>query len=566
MSRLMDPIDEQVEHLRMRMELLQKDRSSKIQAIQAQKEANEEEIIAMRESNKQLRVQLSVLKRDKKANESLGTQNLKDLRKGVLKAKSELDTLKVTSLKLKAKLSKLQDRYIACKLETPNSDLIGENGGHTTRDLENKLDKALKKCSEADQIRLTYEEIRDRLCEEKRHFGQELKSLDRILKSKEKDLNDLNALFVSTKKDTGAAQQELANARGSFEANQAMRRKQRIEKERMLQFQLKLIRQQEEAEVERKNKLRKLRNSDFEQQNHEHVTTVTVPTFDDLEELRECEEAVAVYERMLHKLLEVMDLSGPNLILEKLTEQSRSAQNLQFLVKQQQARVDQMAGTKARLESEIDNERIQDQLDLEEQVQDLESKKQEAKSSQSEIESCQQWLASYSTLNLKIKASMKALQARLDSMGERVSSYTNDGLDSNLSLIDALSEIAQILERMQQKKDFFTISKHSSKSLMEGGLRQKQTSFVCLNDDEDFLDADDVDLPEGNTRIQLPSVKGTMATKQVRPQTPFDEEESDNDEEIVSRDKVKRLDIEREAEKERRVKFAKEHPEASLSH
>eukprot|EP00286_Rhodomonas_abbreviata_P003718 CAMPEP_0181346166 /NCGR_PEP_ID=MMETSP1101-20121128/33173_1 /TAXON_ID=46948 /ORGANISM="Rhodomonas abbreviata, Strain Caron Lab Isolate" /LENGTH=138 /DNA_ID=CAMNT_0023458241 /DNA_START=82 /DNA_END=496 /DNA_ORIENTATION=- len=59
------------------------------------------------------------------------------------------------------------------------------------RTLENRLDKAMIKYNEAQSIRKTYEQIVKRLKEERIGFDNQLAAIERTLKAKEKDLEEL---------------------------------------------------------------------------------------------------------------------------------------------------------------------------------------------------------------------------------------------------------------------------------------------------------------------------------------------------------------------------------------
>ena len=89
----------------------------------------------------------------------------------------ELDTMQDKLKDLEKEMEKLKDD------DTPLTRNI--------RTLENRLDKAMIKYNEAQSIRKTYEQIVKRLREERIGFDNQLAAIERTLKAKEHDLEEL---------------------------------------------------------------------------------------------------------------------------------------------------------------------------------------------------------------------------------------------------------------------------------------------------------------------------------------------------------------------------------------
>ena len=62
------------------------------------------------------------------------------------------------------------------------------------RQLENRLDKAIIKCSEAHHIRKTYEIILQKLQEERLGFDNEIATLEKAIKQRRSDFKDLDGM------------------------------------------------------------------------------------------------------------------------------------------------------------------------------------------------------------------------------------------------------------------------------------------------------------------------------------------------------------------------------------
>merc|ERR1712195_296098 len=85
------------------------------------------------------------------------------------------------------------------------------------RPLENRLDKAMIKYNEAQNIRRTYEQIVKRLREERTGFDKHLKSLEETMNGKEKDHEDLEILARDAVASRDASRNELETLRVEYE-------------------------------------------------------------------------------------------------------------------------------------------------------------------------------------------------------------------------------------------------------------------------------------------------------------------------------------------------------------
>merc|ERR1712046_427471 len=78
------------------------------------------------------------------------------------------------------------------------------------RPLENRLDKAMIKYNEAQNIRRTYEQIVKRLREERIGFDNQLAAVERTLKAKDHDLEELTLMLHDATHSKEQARAELA--------------------------------------------------------------------------------------------------------------------------------------------------------------------------------------------------------------------------------------------------------------------------------------------------------------------------------------------------------------------
>merc|ERR1712054_105048 len=107
-------------------------------------------------------------------------------------------------------LQALQDTWNDLKKEAvkPNSEENPMTRG--IRTLENRLDKAIIKYNEAQSIRKTYEQITKRLKDERITFDNQLAAIEKTLKAKEHDYEELLLMAHDANHAKEAARAELA--------------------------------------------------------------------------------------------------------------------------------------------------------------------------------------------------------------------------------------------------------------------------------------------------------------------------------------------------------------------
>ena len=132
-----DIMDQQVDDLRERMRLLQKDRRANVDMLEENKAANSEEIRSLREDNKKLRLRLTQLQKQLSLDD--GNQHeLQHLQRESLQLRKEFDCLKVLSNKSFEKYSNLKDEANTCELEAKRPNHDGGPFAKKIRVLENR--------------------------------------------------------------------------------------------------------------------------------------------------------------------------------------------------------------------------------------------------------------------------------------------------------------------------------------------------------------------------------------------------------------------------------------------
>lgn len=122
-----------------------------------------------------------------------------------------MDKIKSEKLKTKEEWKKHDEQLKAIKNEYKH--LCDDNNPYTRRIkmLENKLDKAMIKYNEAMSIKRTYEQILNRLKEERSGFDNQVSAIQKSLKAKQHDCNEFMLLLQDAKQAKGYSELLLKN-------------------------------------------------------------------------------------------------------------------------------------------------------------------------------------------------------------------------------------------------------------------------------------------------------------------------------------------------------------------
>merc|ERR1719160_1399362 len=220
------------------------------------------------------------------------------------------------------------------------------------RILENRLDKAMIKYNEAQSIRKTYELIVKRLKEERIGFDNQLEAIERTLKSKERDYEELLLLSHDAYHAKEMAQAELHR----FEQGVMEERNQR---DKEVQEKKVLVQQRVEMNQRLEQRERRLK----EQQDLDRAGELALKTTSAMAELAagmshtEAEEErqrMQDYEEAFRRIKEATGVSDVNEVIQKFLTQEDTAHNLMNLSKENQNKIDQLTEERRRLKAQVE--------------------------------------------------------------------------------------------------------------------------------------------------------------------------------------------------------------------
>mmetsp|Transcript_23456 Transcript_23456/g.34599 ORF Transcript_23456/g.34599 Transcript_23456/m.34599 type:complete len:562 (-) Transcript_23456:58-1743(-) len=541
MAVVKDIMDQQVADLRERMRLLQQDRRANVDLLEASRSANAEEVRSLREENKELRTRLTQLQKGFGSKRG-GGHELANLQREVLNKRTEYDTLKVLTEKHKNQLNKLKDEAKTCELEAKRPSQEDSPLSRQIRMLENRLDKAMIKYNEAQSIRNTYEHIVKRLKEERVSFDNQLTALERTLKSKQRDYDEILLLAGDASHARELAQQELHRSRCGYEEKRTRREGEIRERHQIVKIRKQMLERQERREMKRKQVIDGQLVNDSVDSVGEAAARSSVLSagigggvsgIEDMEVTEELETKLDIYESAFRKIKEATGVSDVNEVIQKIIGQESTTENLVSLTKQNQGKIEDLATTRDKLKRKVDEIKYSCSGSYHSKNM-VDEKEDKLNSSTSHLDRSKGKLERLATILISVKAGIKHLQDKVDIIREEFK--TDKIILDDSSIIDVLRTTGDVLVELDARMKENEISElafSSSETIPTQSLRSSFDMMEAL----DGLDEEEVQENRPfNQRILLPSVRDDIFDSC----SDYEDGFGDVDEDELSRDKVKK--------------------------
>ena len=280
-----------------------------------------------------------------------GSEELYRLQQFSKELKKKYDNLKQQAVR---KTRELEHRLDSIKDLEHDSVKPQDQDNDTTRlirQLENRFDKALIKYNEAQSIHRTYEQIVKRLMDERVGFDQQLGSLERTLKQKEKDLAELTLMSH----DANAAKDK---AKGELMEVDTTLAKDRAKRDKELRARRNMVRAREDMNRE-EERLRLARDAEEERRAEaarKKAEAARTKSASELAKKKAMEQGrISSYEEAFLKIKEATGVSDLNQVIQKFMTQEDTNRNLKQLTKDGQLRIealkDEIRACKDKLES-----------------------------------------------------------------------------------------------------------------------------------------------------------------------------------------------------------------------
>ncbi|CAE7436807.1 ODA1 [Symbiodinium sp. KB8] len=205
------------------------------------------------------------------------------------------------------------------------------------------------KYNEAQSIRKTYEQIVKRLKEERVGFDNQLAAIERTLKAKEQDYDELQVLAGDAAHARENALAELEKTKAEFEQEQQKFEREKREKLNVLRARAH-NRELTKRQQEMKHKLKQsAENANKSSEDDEEAVSGAL-----LQESMEQKAKIERYEEALRRIKEVTGVSDVNEVIQKIVSQEDQQQSLEELTKENARKIEKMNNEVAALKEKVD--------------------------------------------------------------------------------------------------------------------------------------------------------------------------------------------------------------------
>jgi len=505
-----------------RFKMMEGDRKSLYESTQFNIRQNRDTLGAVKKENKDLRSALAALAKDQARSDNRGS-GLVRLEQEVNELRRKHDELKHANKAKGDELTKLNDKLQ--ELEKDAARMSNEDTPLTRqiRTLENRLDKAMIKYNEAQSIRKTYEQIVKRLKEERIGFDNQIAAIERTLKAKEKDLEELVLMSHDAQHAKEVAKGELLKLEHTLTEERKQREKELGERRALVQQKVEMNQRMEKREkMRREIALESAGDLSAEGETQLKKSLFSTAFHSALNEtkLEEEQEKITTYEEAFRKIKDATGVSDVNEVIQKFLTQDETHNNLVAMTKEAQGRIDQLNEEKNQAKSKVEEIKYSGTGSLGSRriVDEFESHLSEASG---KCERNKQKYERIAKILINVKAGVEHLADKLELIKLDIPAValTDD------TVVDVLGQCESKLSVLMEKC-----------GVAEQGVEEPKTEEV----------APEVDMPPYNIRINLPNDAEDDSDEEL---------EEEDQEDVPDRDAVKKysaLMLEKANRKQRR--------------
>lgn len=222
------------------------------------------------------------------------------------------------------------------------------------RMLENRLDKALIKYNEAQSIRRTYEQIVKRLREERIGFDNQLGAVERTLRAKEQDLDELVLMSHDANHAKELSKADLLRVDAELQAERLHREKELQDRRNLVKEKKAQNKRIEEREKRSREALAEA-SGDLNEEEEQRLRAKVAKAQIDARRVRsEAELKITSYEEAFRKIKDATGISEMNEVVSKFMTQDETTIHLKHLTKQSHDKIDSMNEEKSVLKAKVE--------------------------------------------------------------------------------------------------------------------------------------------------------------------------------------------------------------------
>jgi len=492
------PAQMEVDEAAARLNMAAGGRKAQYDMLSRDMAKNKDDVRKTKEENKSIQQKLMNLKMGQGGGTDPIEAVLRKTHKNVQKLRQQFNKLKCNNTSKQLLVDELQDQINQIELQAPGQ-ADEEAMTKLIRPLENRLEKAMIKYNEAQNIRRTYEQIVKRLKEERTGFDSHLKSLEETMNGKEKDHEDLEILARDAVASRDASRNELETLRVEYEDfvrwTEDQLNEQRAKVRAREEMEAKMQAREQSRFEENMDEKGELNKAGEDALKAHYIATEMAKGAIKQEGVRE-ENQLTTYEQAFRKIKEATGVSDVNEIIQKFLTQEDTQKRLNELAKESTTRIEQLTEEKKRIQQKVVDAKMKASSTAGNRriVDEFEQLLSEAKVKSERIKSKYERLTK---VMINVKAGMDHLGEKIhNAMGVDASPRTS----TSTSLIDTLKQCQKRLIHMMQTNAEANLSVKDQESFeffappAEGLLELPGDNIrIPLATDEDFRGSDDDD-------------------------------------------------------------------------
>jgi coiled-coil domain-containing protein 151 len=446
------------------------------------------------------------------------------------KLRRNFDKLKSITDAKQSELKKLSDKLAELDGEGSSKKVTSEADSPMTkqiRNLENRLDKAMIKYNEAQSIKKTYEQIVKRLQDERLGFDNQLAALERTLKAKQHDFEELMMMSHDAQHAKEVAKAELQKYEQQMAEEKRMREKELAERKALLQSKVEQAqRLEQKAKEKREKQLQAEGDLDKEGEDDLRATVTSNVVLQTRAEGKAEEEQakITTYEEAFRKIKDATGVADVNEVIQKFLTQEDTHKNLLQLKSEASARIESLTEEKSTAKTKVEEIKYSGSGSMGSRriVDEFETHLSEANA---KCERNRQKYERIAKILINVKAGIEHLADKLDAV-------VLEGFDSEHPVI-ADENVAGVLDNCGNKLvQILQLGGGSGAEAQDQSTAPNTDSSADVTANEVLSTARESEMPAFNIRIKLPG-------EDVDDSEDSDEDE-DAEDEVPDRESMKK--------------------------
>ncbi|KAK4472321.1 hypothetical protein MN116_003585 [Schistosoma mekongi] len=440
-------------------------------------------------------------------------------------AKKKLNSLKHMIVQKEKKIEEIKSQYreITELIEFGNATYAGTNKeGKMLRNLENRLDKARLKYHEAEHIKKTYEQIKEKLQDEHLTYEQNLNLLEKQIKATQNEVSELQQMYNNAIVAKDMAQQELRFQEEHI-ANERRRREMELTNMKKIAEGKKLTNDKSEHQQGRES----LSSVDVQSESIQGGSVGVGERIQGTGGISITEEQqmkIAKYEESFQTIKEVTGLSDLDQIVKRFESQGETLKNLNDLKDKAEEQCQELRKQRDKLQQEFEELKYSGERELESVNEVMRQHEEEAQAEAERRVKCHQNVEDANRLLIECKTGVDHIYDKLSFLSVKVAKNTDhlteDGKEVEQNIDN--SDIPEMLKICNNKLDELMDSLHDVNI-------EEQLNLI---EQEEFFSKLDSKLPDNNMRIQFPNVKNEGG--------PDDDDGGADDNDVLTRTALKK--------------------------